>query len=419
MSKTVEQAPAQSAVPDREHFRDHRGDGKINEVDPHTVEHSNPRSESAGPGAGKKVCAISSSRNALEQRMFLKEAMSLAGAGYRVSVVAPHPQDEVISGITIKAVPKFTSRFSRMVRTTWYVYREALRQKAQVYHFHNTELIPVGWLLKLQGKCVIYDVREDTPADIRDRFYLPRWLRPGVAGAVDIAEKLSGRFLDGIVAATAHIGERFPRKNTAVVQNFPLLDEASPQSRPYLERDPVVLYIGTITPVRGLLELVDAMGLLPANVQARLAIGGQFEPAELEQTARQKPGWKRTDHAGWQNRCGLLDMLGRARVGVVPFLPAANHTDCQPTKLFEYMIAGLPVVATDLLQLGKIVKDAQCGILVEPGNPQAMAGAIQWLLEHPEEAQAMGNRGRQSVLRTYNWNSQARILLQLYCRVTG
>ena len=197
--------------------------------------------------------------------MFLKEATSLARAGYRVSVVAPHPQDQVISGITIKAVPKFASRFSRMVRTTWYVYREAVGQKAQVYHFHNTELIPVGWLLKLQGKRVIYDVREDTPADIRDRFYIPSWIRPAVAGAVDLAEKLSGRFLDGIVAATPHIGERFPRANTAVVQNFPLLDESSPESRPYLERDPVVLYIGTITPVRGLLELVDAMGLLPGG----------------------------------------------------------------------------------------------------------------------------------------------------------
>jgi len=103
----------------------------------------------------------------------------------------------------------------------------------------------------------------------------------------------------------------------------------------------------------------------------------------------------------------------------VPFLPAANHTDCQPTKLFEYMIAGLPVVATDLLQLGKIVKDAQCGILVEPGNPQAMADAIQWLLEHPADAHAMGNRGRQAILQTYNWNSQAELLLQLYRSVTG
>jgi glycosyltransferase involved in cell wall biosynthesis len=419
MSKTIEQPSAESAVPQSKHLPGPHGEGTTNRVEARTGGHNDSRSGSVGSGTGIRVCAISSSRNALEQRMFLKEATSLAQAGYRVSVVAPHTQDEVISGITIKAVPKFTSRLSRMVRTTWYVYREGLRQKAQVYHFHNTELIPVGWLLKLQGKRVIYDVREDTPADIRDRFYIPRWIRPVVAGGVDIAEKLSGRFLDGIVAATAHIGERFPHKNTAVVQNFPLLDESSPESRPYLGRDPVVLYIGTITPVRGLLELVEAMGLLPEGLPARLAIGGQFDPPELEQAARQKPGWQRTDHAGWQNRHGLLDMLGKARVGVVPFLPAANHTDCQPTKLFEYMIAGLPVVATSLLQLGKIVNDAQCGILVEPGNPQAMADAIQWLLEHPEEARAMGERGRQAILQTYNWNSQAQVLLQLYRRVTA
>ena len=351
--------------------------------------------------------------------MLSKEGISLVRAGYRVTIVALHPHDEVVSGITIKAVPKFASRFSRMVRATWYVYREALRQHAQVYHFHNTELIPVGWLLKFQGKRVFYDVREDTPSDLRETFWIPRWARPAVAYGVDLAEKLSGRILDGIIAATPHIGERFPYAKTVVVQNFPLLDESLPVSCPYLERPPIVLYYGTITAVRGLLELIDAMGVLPENLEARLAIGGEFEPAELEHVARKKPGWERTDYAGWQDRRGLLDLLAKARVGVVPFLPVANNTDAQPIKLFEYMIAGLPVVASNLRRLSEIVGETRCGILVEPGQPQAMAEAIQWLLEHPADAYAMGERGRQAILQTYNWNSQAQLLLQLYHRVTG
>src|ERR1700694_3015420 len=150
MSKTIEQLTSHGS----ETLLDQRGEDIVADGEAHTVEYTNPRSESTEMEAGRKVCIISSSRNALEQRMFLKEGMSLARAGYRVSVVAPHPYDEVISGITIKAVPKCASRFSRVARTTWYVYREALRQRAQVYHFHNTELIPVGWLLKLQGKRV-------------------------------------------------------------------------------------------------------------------------------------------------------------------------------------------------------------------------------------------------------------------------
>src|SRR5262249_38979836 len=151
--------------------------------------------------------------------------------------------------------------------------REALHQHAYVYHFHDTGLILVGWLLKLHGKYVLYDVREDTPADIRDKYWIPRWARPAVAWIVDVAEKLSGRMLDGIVAATPHIGQRFPRSKPVVVQNFPLLDEAFPASLPYLERPSLVLYIGTITAVHGVIELIEAMGLLPETVQARLTIG--------------------------------------------------------------------------------------------------------------------------------------------------
>jgi glycosyltransferase involved in cell wall biosynthesis len=368
---------------------------------------------------GMRVCLLSSSRNATEHRMLSKEGGSLVRAGYRVTIVAPHPHDDVVSGIAIKALPKFKSRFSRAVRNTWYVYREALRQHAEVYHIQNTELMPVGWLLKLHGKRVLYDVREDTPASLRDRYWIPRRARPAVALAVDIVEKLSGRLLDGIIAATPHIGERFPRSKTAVVQNFPMLDEAFPAARPYRERQPMVLYIGTITGGRGVLELIEAMGLLPATVQARLAIGGEFEPAELELAARQKAGWRRTDHAGWQDRASLLALLAQARVGVLPLLPTPNHIDSQPIKLFEYMLAGLPIVASDLRRLGEIVREIRCGILVQPGRPQAIADAIQWLLEHPEAAEAMGNRGRQAILQTYNWRSQEQLLLEMYQRVTG
>src|SRR5215831_17065280 len=74
--------------------------------------------------AGKKVCMLSAVRPATEHRMLSKEGTSLVRAGYRVSIVAPHSHDEVISGISIKAVHKFPSRLARMVGTTWYVYRE-------------------------------------------------------------------------------------------------------------------------------------------------------------------------------------------------------------------------------------------------------------------------------------------------------
>src|SRR5438876_450248 len=122
---------------------------------------------------GKKICMLSSARPATEHRMLPKQAVSLARAGYRVSIVAPHPHDDVLFGIAIKAVRKCTSRTARVVLAAS-VYREALRQRADIYHLHDTGLIPVGWLLKLRGKHVIYDVREDTPAYVSDQYWIPR-----------------------------------------------------------------------------------------------------------------------------------------------------------------------------------------------------------------------------------------------------
>ena len=394
MSRTVEYPNIKSEVKDSQTLT---GKPVLNRVVLSEGDNPEPvRQQEASPKAakGNKVCMISSSRNALEQRMFLKEATSLARTGYCVSIIAPHPRDEVVSGISIRAATKFESRLSRMIRTTWYVYREALRQKAQVYHFHNTELMPVGWLLKLQGKRVFYDVREDTPADIRDRFYIPRYARPVVANAVDIAEKFSGRFLDGIIAATDHIGARFLTAKTAMSRIFPCWTNLPPSLFPIFSAKPWSCTLEPSPRFAGFSNWLMPWDCCPLNFRPGSPLGVRLIRRPWKQKRGKKQVGNGTDHAGWQNRQGLLDLLGKARIGVVPFLPAANHTDCQPTKLFEYMVAGLPVVATDLLQVGKIVRDAQCGILVEPGNPKAMANAIQWLLEHPREAQEMGDRGR-------------------------
>lgn len=369
--------------------------------------------------ATRKVCLLSSVRKATEHRILWKEGQSLRRAGYPVTIVASHPQDEVISGINIRALPEFKSRLSRMVGKTWRIYREAMRQHADVYHLQDPELIPVGLLLKARGKRVLYDVREDVPADLRDKHYLPRWIRPAVARAADVAEKIAGRAFDGVVAVTPHIRDRFPRRNSILVQNFPVLDEALPPSLPYAQREPLVIYVGSISPVRGIPELVQAMGLLPKSMKARLAIGGEFVPASMEQEVSAIPGWERTQYLGWQEREGLLDLLSRARVGAIPLHLTVNHAESQPIKLFEYMLAGLPVVAFHLPRTTEIMEESGCGIVVEPGNTRKLAEAIQWLLENPAEAEAMGKRGREAVLKTYNWNTQATSLLELYSRITA
>lgn len=342
---------------------------------------------------------------------------SLARAGYEVTVVAPHSKDEVVDGVRIKGVPELKGRPSRMTLTVWRVYREALRQKADVYHFHDPELIPVGLLLRLQGKKVIYDIREDLPSAVLYKHYLPRWLRRPVAWAVERVENLACPWFSALVPVTPAIAERFQALNgrTILVQNYALRQEFAPQAElAWSQRPCSVAYVGGIIRERGIREMVTAMDLLPDRLQARLKLMGPFAPVNLRDEVARLPGWKRVDALGAVDRAKVAEVLGSVRAGLLLYHPEANAVRAQPQKMFEYMSAGIPVIASHFPWWREIVEGAGCGLLVDPLNPGAIAQGIEYLLTHPQEAEAMGHRGREAVETRYNWESEEKNLLQLY-----
>jgi glycosyltransferase involved in cell wall biosynthesis len=301
-----------------------------------------------------------------------------------------------------------------MTRTAWRIFRTALSEKADVYHFHDPELIGVGLLLRLLGKRVVYDVHEDVPKQILSKHWIRPILRPSIAKATSIIEFATTLLFDGIVAATPAIAKRFPGNKTVTVQNFPILDKGFiAPGNSYAARPLTVAYVGAMNAVRGVREMVQAMILLPKRFNATLVLAGTFDP-ELETEVRDMQKLGCVDFIGWQSQQRVRDLLGNARAGLVLFHPVPNHMEAQPNKLFEYMQAGIPVVASDFPLWREIVNSCNCGLLVDPLDPKAIADAIQWLLEHPTEAEAMGARGMRAVNYEYNWNSEEKTLLSLY-----
>lgn len=394
-----------------------------------------------------QICHLTSIHSPTDVRIFLKEAASLAENGFEVHLVAPGtpaakdiyakkggddssvyhfqeselPSENVFrdrSVIFHNVRQSSGGRLSRMTKTVWAVYQKARQIDADLYHFHDPELIPIGILLKLKQKRVIRDVHEDLPKQILTKHWIPLWARRVSAESFRFIEMISTPFFDGIVVVTSAIAQRFPRHKTELVQNFPLPAElAIVDSIPYKQRPPWVTFVGGITEVRGITEMLKAMEMLPEGLSIKLMLAGLFRSNQLQKEAEQLPGWKHVEFLGWQSRVEVANLLAKSRLGLVLYHPVPNHIEAQPNKLFEYMSAGLPVIASDFPLWREIIAKENCGLLVDPLDPAAIAEAIQYLLENLEEAEAMGARGQQAVANKYNWDVEAKKLISFYNRI--
>jgi glycosyltransferase involved in cell wall biosynthesis len=369
----------------------------------------------------RKICVLTSVHPPCDVRIFHKECKSIARAGYDVTLITPVEKDCILDGIKMVRVPRAKNRLDRISRGCFAIYKKARQANADIYHFHDPELIPVALLLRLAGKKVVYDIHEDLPRTISYKSYIPGILKGAFSRAAELVEDWAGSRFSAVVAATPTIGRRFRAVNdhVAVVNNYPRIEEIEPLGGVGVEkREATLLYVGMrITRSRGAEEMVRAVGLLPEKLHPRLRLVGAWDSAELAGSLACLPGWSRTEYVGPVDRAGIAHELSKASVGLVLLHPEPNYVASQPVKLFEYMCAGIPVIVSDFPVCREIVRRARCGLLVNPRDPDEIAGAMQYLLTHPEEAAAMGRCGFQAVHEHYNWANEEKILVQMYERL--
>ncbi len=303
-----------------------------------------------------------------------------------------------------------------MLHATARIYRSAQQLDADIYHFHDPELIPAGIRLKRLGKTVIFDAHEDVPLQLLGKPYLHPAVGRLTAAAFSAYERHTCQLFDGVVAATPSIRDKFLQinPNTVDVNNFPLRSEFD-AAAPWSEKPPEVCYVGSISAVRGIRELVAACAKLRSP--ARLNLAGSFDEASLEADMVGQSGWSRVQRHGHLDRAGVGAIMARSMAGLVTLHPQPNYLESLPVKMFEYMAAGIPVIASSIPLWRRIIDEAGCGMCVDPGDPCAIADAIDYLVSNPEHARRMGDNGRQAVIEQYNWEAESIKLIDFYHRL--
>jgi glycosyltransferase involved in cell wall biosynthesis len=338
----------------------------------------------------------------------------MAARGHKVALIVADALGEALcDGVHIHDVGKRAGRIQRIFSSSRQVFERALAINADVYVLHDPELLPFGMRLKRLGKKVVFDSHEDVPTQLRGKPYLGRMSAPILSRSYQAYQHYACHRFDGIVGATPFIREKFEKINsyTIDINNYPILDEFdNPLS--WADKAIQVCYVGNIAAMRGAAELVTACEHL--RTPAVIVMAGSFETVALKAKLARLPGWHRVRAVGQVDRVGVRNIMTQSMAGLVTLHPQPNYLDALPVKMFEYMAAGIPVIASHFPRWREIIERNACGVCIDPLNPAAIASAIDYLVSRPDQAKQMGENGRKAVLEKYNWYTESRKLFKFY-----
>lgn len=352
--------------------------------------------------------------SALDVRIFHKQAKTLSDAGYDVTLVARHDKNETIDGIKIIALKKPKNRLYRMICTPFRILVLARKENAYVYHFHDPELIIIGLILKILGKKVIYDVHEDYKELILGKYWIHPFLRKVISLVGSLLEKVFSLPFDKIIAATDGIKRYFRFHRVETIRNYPII---SPLEKPINSKNNDIyklIYVGGLSEEKGITEIVKALQYIRQEFRIKLLLAGSFTNMAFEEKIKNIPEYKNVEYLGILPYEEVLEYLRISDIGLICLKPIKRYFTSLPLKMFEYMLSGLPVIASNFPLWKEIVEKNNCGIMVNPLNPKEIAEKIEYLIDRPDILRKMGENGRKAVKENYNWDIEKERLLGIY-----
>ena len=358
-----------------------------------------------------KIAHMTSLHSQNDNRIFYKECITLVDNGYDISLIVAGAENQTLERVKIVGYKKaHGGRLKRMIKTSFFdMLRVCKKVDADLYHFHDPELIFIGLYLKIMGKKVIYDIHENNPASILSKPYIKSiFIKKLLSRIFDIFEKFVARFFDAIITARPDISKRFNHKNLITLRNFPILPSILNVKEVTLNKEKQsVIFVGGMTKIRGINELLDAFSTLD---DYELWLLGPISEEKLKK--RILSGCKNVKYFGVVEAYEVFSYIEKADIGIITFLPVPNHLETLATKPFEYMACGKPMIMSNF-EYWKNTFD-KSSYYVDPSNLDEIRKTIISLLSDKKMLQNMGLLNKQLSLNVYNWENESQKLLNIY-----
>ncbi len=368
-----------------------------------------------------KVCHITTVHpNRYDGRIFERECTSLKEAGFDVTLIVNDGlPDEIKNGVQIISIAgKGRDLFSRLSNVKK-AYIKAMQVNADLYHLHDPELLLIARKLSKQGKKVIFDSHEFTAMQILTKEYIPSIFRKIISHLYAFFETRVLKKIDGVICPCTVEGKDYFSRiniNKAIIGNYAPKEiiESATADLSRDESEKKVCYVGSICETRGALCMIKAI----ARAKRKLVLIGTASD-ELLEKMKAMPEFKHVEFWGQLPHSEALRIIKSSYLGLSLLKDEGQYQkiDNLPTKVYEYMQLGLPVVISNSVYVNRVMKKYRFGIAVDPNDSQAVADAINDILDNEALYHSMSEEGKRAISEEMNWENESKNLIAFYEKV--
>ena len=364
-----------------------------------------------------KICHITTVHtNRYDDRIFEKECVSLAAAGYDTYLIVNDPfPNETKSGVNIISLHCIIrNRIDRIIRASNKALRKAVEIDAEIYHIHDPELLRIGVKLQRKGKKVIFDSHEFTAEQILDKKYLPTRVRKIIAKLYRHYECKCLNQLSGLIVPCLFEGKDYfsyidiPK---IIVDNYPVMEKYKDYFCNIEEREDSVCYIGSISEARGAIQMVRAAKL----AGRKLVLIGSMDD-EIRTQIESMSEFSNVECTGEMPHEEAMRIASKSKVGLALLHNTGQYAkiDNLPVKLYEYMMMGVPTVISNFPYYMKVLNKYHFGMAVDPMNEEEIAASINKIASDVELQRKMSDEGMRAIITEMNWEKESRKLIEFY-----